>query len=192
MFSNPTGGWGCLIASACSRAAAANIFSNRGTASMKALLLTEYMKLQVTELMEPEIGPTDVLARARACGICGSDEHGPRGRAGRRSPPRVMGQEAAGEIEAIGRDVRGWRPGDRVTFDSTISCGECYYCQRGEINLCDRREVLGVSCGDYRRHGAFAEYVAVPARILYRLPGGLPFEHAAMIEAVSGAGHRSE
>src|ERR1039458_1697636 len=156
---------------------------------MKALLLTGYMNLQVTELAEPEIGAADVLVRVRACGICGSDVHGLDGRTGRRIPPLVMGHEAAGTVEAIGRDVRGWRAGDRVTFDSTISCGECYYCQRGEINLCDRREVFGVSCGDYRRHGAFAEYVAVPARILYRLPGGLPFEHAAMIEAVSVAVH---
>ncbi|MGA2194575.1 MAG: galactitol-1-phosphate 5-dehydrogenase [Bryobacteraceae bacterium] len=156
---------------------------------MKALLLREYMNLQVTELAEPEIGAADVLVRVRACGICGSDVHGLDGRTGRRIPPLVMGHEAAGTIEAIGGDVRGWRLGDRVTFDSTISCGECFYCQRGEINLCDRREVLGVSCGDYRRHGAFAEYVAVPARILYRLPGGLPFDHAAMIEAVSVAVH---
>jgi len=156
---------------------------------MKALLLTEYMNLQVTELAVPEVGAADVLVRVRACGICGSDVHGLDGRTGRRIPPLVMGHEAAGTIEAIGRDLRGWRVGDRVTFDSTISCGQCYYCRRGEINLCDRREVLGVSCGDYRRHGAFAEYVAVPARILYRLPAGLPFDHAAMIEAVSIAVH---
>jgi len=156
---------------------------------MKALLLTGYMNLQVTELAVPEIGAADVLVRVRACGICGSDVHGLDGRTGRRIPPLVMGHEAAGTIEAIGRDVPGWRVGDRVTFDSTISCGQCYYCRRGEINLCDRREVLGVSCGDYRRNGAFAEYVAVPARILYRLPGWLPFDHAAMIEAVSVAVH---
>src|ERR1035441_7470306 len=156
---------------------------------MNALLLTGYMQLEMVEMPMPEIGAADVLVRVRACGICGSDVHGLDGRTGRRIPPLVMGHEAAGTVEAIGRDVRGWRPGDRVTFDSTISCGECYYCQRGEINLCDRREVLGVSCGDYRRHGAFAEYVAVPARILYRLPGGLPFDHAAMIEAVSVAVH---
>src|SRR5271157_664589 len=156
---------------------------------MKALLLTEYMNLQVTELAVPEVGAADVLVRVRACGICGSDVHGLDGRTGRRIPPLVMGHEAAGTIEAIGRDLRGWRVGDRVTFDSTISCGQCYYCRRGEINLCDRRMVLGVSCGDYRRHGAFAEYVAVPARILYRLPDTLSFEHAAMIEAVSIAVH---
>jgi L-iditol 2-dehydrogenase len=57
------------------------------------------------------------------------------------------------------------------------------------VNLCDNRTVLGVSCGDYRRHGAFAEYVAVPARILYRIPDNLPFERAALIEAVSIAVH---
>ena len=89
----------------------------------------------------------------------------------------------------VGRDVDRWKPGDRVTFDSTISCGECAFCRRGEVNLCDRRQVLGVSCGDYRRHGAFAEYVAVPARILYRLPDTLSFDHAALIEAVSVAVH---
>jgi L-iditol 2-dehydrogenase len=76
-----------------------------------------------------------------------------------------------------------------VPFDSTVSCGACDFCRRGQINLCDRRTVLGVSCADYRRHGAFAEYVSVPARILYRLPDALPFEHAALIEAVSVAVH---
>jgi L-iditol 2-dehydrogenase len=100
-----------------------------------------------------------------------------------------MGHEAAGIIEQVGREVTGWKPGDRVTFDSTVSCGNCHFCRRGEINLCDNRQVLGVSCGDYRRHGAFAEYVAVPENILYRLPESLPFEHAAMIEAVSIAVH---
>src|SRR5690606_34215316 len=79
--------------------------------------------------------------------------------------------------------------GDPVTFDSTVSCGACYFCRRGNINLCDNRTVLGVSCGEYRRHGAFAEYVSVPQNICYRLPDGLPFEHAAMIEAVSVAVH---
>ncbi|HBY60985.1 MAG TPA: galactitol-1-phosphate 5-dehydrogenase, partial [Solibacterales bacterium] len=79
--------------------------------------------------------------------------------------------------------------GDRVTMDSTVSCGGCWFCRRGDINLCDNRQVLGVSCGDYRRHGAFAEYVAVPRQICYRLPETLPFEHAAMIEAVSIAVH---
>ena len=82
-----------------------------------------------------------------------------------------------------------FRPGDRVTFDSTIYCGECDYCQRGEVNLCDNRQVIGVSCGEYRRAGAFAEYLVVPARIAYRLPANFSFAEAAMLEAVSVALH---
>ncbi len=76
-----------------------------------------------------------------------------------------------------------------MTFDSTIYCGSCWHCRRGEVNLCENRRVLGVSCAEYRRDGAFAEYVAVPARILYRLPDGLGFAQAALVEAVSVAVH---
>jgi L-iditol 2-dehydrogenase len=70
-----------------------------------------------------------------------------------------------------------------------VCCGYCHFCRRGELNLCENRQVLGVSCGDYRRNGAFAEFVSVPQNILYRLPDSRPFEHAAMIEAVSIAVH---
>ena len=111
------------------------------------------------------------------------------GSTGRRIPPIVMGHEAAGTVAAVGTGVRGIAVGDRVTFDSTISCGKCDYCLRGDINLCDNREVVGVSCGDYRRNGAFAEYVSVPRRIVYPLPAGLPFAEAAMLEAISVAMH---
>lgn len=156
---------------------------------MKALLLKKYMELELTDLPKPEIGPHDVLVRVRSCGICGSDIHGMDGSTGRRIPPIVMGHEAAGVITEVGRNVKDWKEGDRVTFDSTVSCGRCAFCKRGDINLCNNRQVLGVSCGDYRRNGAFAEYVAVPENILYRLPDDLSFDHAAMIEAVSIAVH---
>jgi L-iditol 2-dehydrogenase len=156
---------------------------------MKAMLLSEYSKLAITEMPTPPIADDEVLVRVRACGICGSDIHGYDGSTGRRIPPLVMGHEAAGEIDRVGAGVKDYRAGDRVTFDSTVSCGRCDYCKAGQINLCDSRMVLGVSCGEYRRHGAFAEYVAVPARILYRLPASLPFERAALIEAVSVAVH---
>lgn len=137
----------------------------------------------------PAVADDEVLVRVRACGICGSDVHGYDGSSGRRIPPLVMGHEAAGVIERTGAAVSGFSEGDRVTWDSTVSCGACGYCGKGAVNLCDRRMVLGVSCRDYRRDGAFAEYVAIPARILYALPDGLPFEHAALVEALSVVVH---
>jgi L-iditol 2-dehydrogenase len=156
---------------------------------MKALVLKEYHRLVVEEVPAPSIASDEVLVRVKACGICGSDVHGIDGSTGRRRPPVIMGHEAAGTIAETGPAVNGWRPGDRVTFDSTISCGACWHCRRGEINLCDNRRVLGVSCAEYRQNGAFAEFVAVPARILYRLPDSLPFEEAALVESLSIAVH---
>jgi L-iditol 2-dehydrogenase len=156
---------------------------------MKALLLSAYNRLEFVDMPAPTAGPDEVLVRVQACGICGSDVHGMDGSTGRRIPPIVMGHEAAGTVSAVGSGVDDIAVGDRVTFDSTISCGKCDYCGRGDINLCDRREVVGVSCGEYRRHGAFAEYVSVPRRIVYPLPAELPFAEAAMLEAISVAMH---
>jgi L-iditol 2-dehydrogenase len=156
---------------------------------MKALVLTEYKKLEFTEMPMPECGPEDLRVRVQACGICGSDVHGYDGSSGRRIPPIIMGHEASGIVEAIGDKVSRFRPGDRITFDSTIYCGRCGYCRLGLVNLCDHRRVLGVSCDDYRQHGAFAEYVVVPELTSHRLPQALSFEHAAMVEAVSIAFH---
>lgn len=156
---------------------------------MQALVLTEYKQLELTERPQPQPGPGEVLVRVAACGICGSDVHGYDGSSGRRIPPIVMGHEAAGVVTAVGSGVQRFKAGDRVTFDSTVYCGECAYCRRGEVNLCDRRQVIGVSCGEYSRDGAFAEYIAVPERIVYALPDDLPFAQAAMLEAVSVALH---
>src|SRR5579859_6514713 len=156
---------------------------------MKALLLSKYGQLEMAEVATPAAGAGDVLIRVGACGICGSDVHGYDGSSGRRIPPIVMGHEAAGRIAAVGAGVRGFAEGERVTFDSTIYCGACAYCKRGEVNLCDHRQVLGVSCGDYRRAGAFAEFVAVPARVVYKLPESISFAEAAMLEAVAVAMH---
>lgn len=156
---------------------------------MKALVLKERLKLRYEEVPEPELGPSDVLIEVKACGICGSDVHGVDGSTGRRIPPVVMGHEASGVIAKTGAAVEGWKPGDRVTFDSTVFCGECRFCRSGHINLCDNRRVLGVSCAEYRRDGAFAEFVAVPQHILFRLPDSLSFEKATMVEALSIAVH---
>jgi threonine dehydrogenase-like Zn-dependent dehydrogenase len=156
---------------------------------MKALVLKEYKQFACEDVATPKAGPAEVLVSVKACGICGSDVHGMDGSTGRRRPPIIMGHEAAGVISSIGSDVTGWAAGDRVTFDSTIYCGHCAFCRRGLINLCDNRRVLGVSCEDYRQNGAFADFVAVPQHILYRLPDGLSFEHAALIEPFAIALH---
>jgi L-iditol 2-dehydrogenase len=156
---------------------------------MKVLVLSKYRELKIADVPTPAVGPGEVLIRVGACGICGSDVHGYDGSSGRRIPPIVMGHEAAGRIAAVGAGVTGLEEGDRVTFDSTIYCGACAYCRRGEVNLCDNRQVLGVSCGDYSRAGAFAEFVTVPARVVYKLPESISFAEAAMLEAVAVAIH---
>jgi len=156
---------------------------------MKALVLEEYKRFAHKDIPAPEPGPDEVLISVKACGICGSDVHGVDGSTGRRRPPIIMGHEAAGIIAGVGAGVTEWKAGDRVTVDSTIYCGHCEFCRRGLINLCDNRRVLGVSCENYRQHGAFAEFVTVPQRILHRLPDGLSFEHAALVEPFAIALH---
>lgn len=156
---------------------------------MKALILSDYRHLEIIETDAPKPTNDELLIRIAACGICGSDIHGYDGSTGRRLPPIVMGHEAAGTVEAVGASVSGFRPGDRVTFDSTVFCGKCFFCLKGQFNLCDEREVIGVSTPNFRRMGAFAEYVTVPSRIAYHLPDNMPFTHAALIEAVSVAVH---
>jgi len=157
--------------------------------NMQALLLSNYRHLEIADLETPTPGPDQILVRVAACGICGSDVHGYDGSSGRRIPPIVMGHEAAGTVTALGATVTQFSKGDRVTFDSTVSCGTCDYCLRQETNLCDHRRVLGVSCADYSCAGAFAEYVVVPQHIVHHLPDSLSFSEAAMLEAVSVALH---
>ncbi|MDQ2712411.1 MAG: galactitol-1-phosphate 5-dehydrogenase [Acidobacteriota bacterium] len=156
---------------------------------MKALLLSEYNRLEVVDVPMPRPGPDDVLVKVEACGICGSDVHGYDGSTGRRIPPLVMGHEAAGVVAAAGANVIDLKEGQHVTFDSTVYCGVCEYCRKGEVNLCENREVLGVSTPEYRRQGAFAEYVSVPRRIVHPLPQDLAFSDAAMIEPLAVAVH---
>ena len=156
---------------------------------MKALVLTEYHHFEYQDMPEPKPAADEVLIRVKACGICGSDIHGMDGSTGRRQPPIIMGHEAAGIIVRAGSGVSTWAPGDRVTFDSTVSCGRCYFCSQGRMNLCDNRRILGVSCDEFRQNGAFAEYVVVPERIVYRLPENISFEQATMVEGLSIALH---
>lgn len=156
---------------------------------MKALVLTEYNKFEIQEVPIPSIQPGEVLVKVKAVGICGSDVHGMDGSTGRRIPPVIMGHEASGIIEKTGASATGWQVGDRVTFDSTIYQLDDWYSRRGLYNLSDNRQVLGVSCKEFKRDGAFAEYVAVPQHILYKIHDNVSFEHAAMVEPIAVALH---
>ena len=156
---------------------------------MKALVLEEYKKLVYKDVPKPTFNDDEVLIEVKAVGICGSDVHGMDGSTGRRIPPIIMGHEASGIIIETGKKVTGWNLGERVTFDSTIYKLDDWYTRKGLYNLSDNRMVLGVSCDDYRRNGAFADYVSVPQHILYRIPGNVTFEEAAMVEPVAVALH---
>jgi 2-desacetyl-2-hydroxyethyl bacteriochlorophyllide A dehydrogenase len=156
---------------------------------MKALVLEKYNELVYKEVPDPVIKNDEVLVKVMACGICGSDVHGMDGSTGRRIPPMIMGHEASGVIVRTGADVNGWKPGDRVTFDSTVYPLNDWFTLEGMYNLSDNREVLGVSPGTYKRDGAFAEFIAIPQHILYRIPEKVSFEQAAMVEAVAVALH---
>lgn len=159
---------------------------------MKALVLEAYKELVYQDVPTPTPAADEVLVRVHACGICGSDVHGWDGSTGRRIPPLIMGHEASGVIAALGKNVQGWRVGDRVTFDSTIYRLDDWYTRRGLYNLSDGRQVLGVSSGEYRRNGAMAEFVTVPQHILYKLPDEVTFNQAAMVEPAAVAFHAVE
>ena len=156
---------------------------------MKVLQLVGPSTFKVVEKPLPEISALEVLIKVKACGICGSDIHGMDGSSGRRIPPVVMGHEASGVIQQVGCEVRKFAVGDRVTFDSTVFCNDCPYCNQGRVNLCDNRQVMGVSCDEFHRDGAFAQHVACPAHICHRLPEGLSFAEAAFAEPVGVAVH---
>lgn len=156
---------------------------------MKALVLEKYNHFEVKEVPTPKPGPEEVLIKSQSVGICGSDVHGIDGSTGRRQPPMIMGHEASGVIAEVGENVSEWKVGDRVTFDSTIYALDDWYTRKGMYNLSEKRMVLGVSCDDYKRDGAFAQFVTVPQHILYKIPDNVSFDQAAMVEPAAVAAH---
>jgi NADPH2:quinone reductase len=121
------------------------------------------------------------VLKVGACGICGTDIHIIDGEFPPTVYPIVIGHEFGGEVVAVGEDVAGIAVGDRVGVDPTLNCGACYYCQRGMGNLCERWNAVGVA----HHPGGFAEYVAVPERVVYPIPADMSMKAAALIEPVS-------
>lgn len=147
---------------------------------MKALQLLAHGspgKFEVRLLPDPEPGPDEVVVEVKACGLNHLDLWLEAGGLPVGVPlPRTAGGEVSGMVRQIGRDVLGWKPGDRVAVQSNLSCGECEFCLQGEESLCLRGQLLGV-----QRDGGFATSVLVPARSLVRMPLDVAFETAAAL-----------
>ncbi|MDI6725715.1 MAG: alcohol dehydrogenase catalytic domain-containing protein [Smithellaceae bacterium] len=150
---------------------------------MKAALLIEPGKIEIGDVPVPSPGRGEVLVRIREAGICGSDYAKFTGQLG--GPYGIIpGHEAAGEIAALGPGVQGHEPGDRVVIQPNIACGECEICRRGRENICPRKVRLGIDV-----HGAFAQYVTLPARYVWNLPANLSFSEGALAEPLAVALH---
>ncbi len=143
--------------------------------------------LEMTEVPAPAPGSDDVLIRVRKSAICGTDMHiwNWDAWAAKTVPvPLVVGHEYVGTVAGVGANVRGIRPGQRVTSEGHIVCGRCRNCRAGREHLC--RETLGVGVN---RPGSFAEYVCVPAHNVYPVPEGIPDDIAAILDPYGNAVH---
>jgi 6-hydroxycyclohex-1-ene-1-carbonyl-CoA dehydrogenase len=143
-------------------------------------------RLVIEDMPIPTLRDGEVLLRVAACGLCHTDLHYlDHGVPTFRKPPIILGHEAAGVVDRIGPGVSGIAPGDRVLAPSVWACGRCRYCRAGRENLCADLVMPGNHV-----HGGFAEFLAVPAKELVRLPPELPLERACVIaDAVSTPYH---
>jgi alcohol dehydrogenase/L-iditol 2-dehydrogenase len=135
--------------------------------------------VELREVPVPEIGDDDVLLAVGAVSVCGSDVHQAHGTASWPiNVPVTLGHEFGGTVAALGRDVRGFREGDRVVSETAaVICGACGMCRSGRYNLCPSRKGFG-----YGVNGAMARFVRVPARCLHHVPDTLPFDLACLAE----------
>lgn len=149
---------------------------------MTAAVLHGREDLRLEQVPVPKAGPGEIVVRVHAALTCGTDlKVYRRGYHARMlKPPIPFGHELAGTVHEVGSGVAQFRPGDRVVALNSAPCGRCHFCRRDQENLCD--DLLF-------NNGAYAEYLRVPARIVakntLRIPAGLPFEHAALTEALA-------
>ncbi len=148
--------------------------------SMQAAVLVAPGSFEVRRVAVPEIGPDDVLIKVDRCCICGTDAHIFNGHYAADNLPLVPGHEFSGTIHRLGENVSALRVGDKAVVDINIGCGHCYYCRRNEILNCPDMQQVGIT-----RDGAFAEYVAVPARLVIPAPADTPAEILALTEPVA-------
>jgi len=149
---------------------------------MKGLLYTAPLHLEVQSLPEPEAAPDEVLVQVSASGVCGSDVHGFQGKSRIRVPPMVMGHEFGGRVVSTG--TLELETGQRVVVQPVVGCGRCTYCLNGTPNICPKRELIGG-----QRQGAFAEYVRVPAHLVYPVSDALSDTACTLVEPLGNAVH---
>jgi threonine dehydrogenase-like Zn-dependent dehydrogenase len=147
---------------------------------MKALNYPDWGTLEVEDVPLPTLGDGDVLVRVSHCGICGSELGTFRSRSPRRAPPLIMGHEFCGWVEDSGNARNHWPKGTPVIAHALVHCGTCSACRRGDTNLCSDRQVFGM-----QRPGAFAEFIAVPERILVHWPENLSAISAVFAEPLA-------
>lgn len=145
---------------------------------MRALRYLSPGQLAVQKIPEPNIADNEVLVKVMACGICGSDVHGYLGLTGRRIAPMTMGHEFSGQIIECGNQVKNYKAGDKVIVEPLNFCGKCINCRRGNSNMCLNSKLFGVMAVD----GAMAEYIAVPEKLLFRLPDACSYEVGSLTE----------
>lgn len=147
------------------------------------LVSTEKIKLEKVKI--PSITSDEVLIQVKVCGICGSDIHAYKGRHPFVHPPIVLGHEFSGLVSEIGSGVKAISKGEKVTTEPNVVCGECYNCLHGRYNICVNLKVIG--CVGH--NGAFAEYIIVPKDKVIKLPQGISWDEAALIEPAAVAVH---
>ena len=140
--------------------------------------------LELREVPVPKIEADEVLIEVKAAGICGTDVHVKHDEFPY-WPPVVLGHEFSGVIVKAGADVEGYKVGDRVVAEPhTKACGKCYLCRTGNIQICSAKRSPG-----WGIDGAFAKYIKMPERLLHRIPEGMSFEEAALVEPLANVVH---
>lgn len=150
---------------------------------MKAIVLHAASDLRLEDVEIPQIAPSDVLLKIEATGNCGSDLQRIMVK-GTYHFPCIPGHEFAGEIVLLGKEVSGWKRGDRVTAAPQIPCRKCSWCEIGEYNLCDDYDYVGS-----RSDGSFAQYLKIPASNLLKVPDKVDFEDASATDPACVAFH---
>src|SRR5437667_11235205 len=144
---------------------------------MRAVRLTHVGKpLEEADVALPEIGPSDVLIRVAAAGICHSDAHYRAGISEIDSLPVTLGHEVAGRVEKVGAQVANLAAGDRVCVHYLVTCGRCDFCKRGKEQFCRSGQMIGK-----HRDGGYAEFINVPVANAFPLPDEIPFEVGAIM-----------